>query len=132
MIDIESRVPYAAFIRIMEGAFRMDIWENRQGEIVILAVHGNLDATTAPLFEQRVGPMIAGGDRNFLIDMSHLDYISSAALRRLLVLAKKAGEAGGKVVLASLRDHVQMVFDMAGFTQIFTIYASQEEAIRSF
>lgn len=110
----------------------MDIWENRQGEIVILAIHGKLDATTAPLFEQRVWPMIDKGDKHFLLDLAHLDYISSAALRRLLVLARKAGGVGGKVVLVSLQSHVRNVFDMAGFTTIFPIYASQEEALRSF
>ena len=110
----------------------MDIWENRQGEVVILAVHGKLDATTAPLFEQRVWPMIERGDRNFILDLAHLDYISSAALRRLLLLAKKATDAQGKVVLTSLRSQIRDIFDMAGFTPIFPIYASQEEAVRSF
>jgi anti-sigma B factor antagonist len=110
----------------------LDIWENRQGEIVILAVNGKLDAATSVLFEERVRPMLARGERLFLVDFAHLDYISSAALRRLLLLAKKAGEAGGKVVLVSLQSHIREIFDMAGFTPIFPIYASQEEAIRSF
>jgi len=115
----------------VEG-LEMDIWEDRQGEIVILAVHGKLDAATSPLFEERLRPMLERGERNFLLDFSHLDYISSAALRRLLMLAKKANEAGGKVVLASLKGGIREIFDMAGFTQIFPIHASREEALRSF
>jgi len=110
----------------------MDIWEDRQGEIVILAVHGKLDAATSPLFEERVRPLIEGGERNFLLDFAHLDYISSAALRRLLLLAKKADDAGGKVVLTSLQGSIREIFEMAGFTQIFPLYTSREEAIRSF
>ena len=110
----------------------LDIWENRQGEIVILALNGKFDAATAPLFEERVRPMIEQGNRNFLLDLAHLDYISSAALRRLLLLAKRADEAGGKVVLLSVRSHLLEIFDMAGFTQLFPIYSSQEEALRSF
>jgi len=116
---------------VVEG-LQMDIWEDRQGEIVILAVHGKLDAATSPLFEERLRPMLERGERNFLLDFSHLDYISSAALRRLLMLAKKANEAGGKVVLASLKGGIREIFDMAGFTQIFPIHASREEALRSF
>ncbi|MDX9821878.1 MAG: STAS domain-containing protein [Syntrophales bacterium] len=110
----------------------MEIWENRQGEVVILAVHGKLDAATSPLFEAKLRPMLARGERNFLLDFTHLDYISSAALRQLLLLAKKADEAGGKVVLASLKSNIREIFDMAGFTQIFPIHVSQEEALRSF
>ena len=110
----------------------MKVWENRHGEIVILAVHGKLDAATSPLFEERVRPMLDQGDRNFLLDFAHLDYISSAALRSLLGLARKATNAGGKVVLLSLQGPIRDIFDMSGFTQIFPIYSSQEEAIRSF
>jgi len=110
----------------------MDIWENRQGTVIILKVQGKLDAATSPLFEERVLPMLEKGEKNFMIDFSSLDYISSAALRRLLVLAKGANRAGGKVVLVSLQSHIREIFDMAGFTQLFPMYASPEEAMRSF
>jgi anti-anti-sigma factor len=110
----------------------MDIWENRQGGVVILAVHGKLDAATSSLFEERVLPMLEKGEKNFLVDLAHLEYISSAALRRLLVLSKGAGRAGGKVVLVSLQSHIREIFDMAGFTRMFPMYASTEEAMRSF
>jgi hypothetical protein len=63
---------------------------------VILAVHGKLDAVTSPLFDQRVMPMLERGDCKFLIDLAHLDYISSAALRRLLLLAKDGRRGRGE------------------------------------
>ena len=110
----------------------MEIWENRQGNVVILAVHGKLDALTSSLFEEKVMPMLGKGEKNFLIDLAHLDYISSAAMRRLLVLAKGAGQAGGKVVLAALQSHIREIFELAGFTQVFTICASRDEALRLF
>jgi anti-anti-sigma regulatory factor len=46
--------------------------------------------------------------------------------------AKKSAGAGGRMVLANLRDMVQEVFDIAGFTNIFSIYTSQDEAVSSF
>jgi anti-anti-sigma factor len=110
----------------------MNIWENRQGDVVILAVHGKLDASTSALFEAKVMPLLEKGEKNFLVDFAHLEYISSTALRRLLVLAKGANRAGGKVVFVSLKSHIREIFDMAGFTQIFPMYGSSEEALRSF
>ena len=110
----------------------MEIWENRQGGVVILAVHGKFDASTATLFDARVTPLLEKGEKNFLIDFAHLEYISSAALRRLLLLAKGAGRAGGKVVLVSLQGPIREIFDMAGFTPLFPMHASVEEALRSF
>ena len=107
----------------------MDIWEKKQGSVVILAVHGKLDATTSALFGDKIQPLLEKGEKNFLIDSSHLDYISSAALRRLLVLAKGADEAGGKVALACLQSQIREIFDMAGFTALFAMFASLDEAI---
>lgn len=110
----------------------MDIWENRQGTVVILTVHGKLDDATSPLFEEKVLPMLEEGQKNFLIDFAHLEYISSAALRCLLVLGKNANTAGGKVVIVSPQGHIREIFGIAGFAHIFPIYASPEEAMRSF
>lgn len=110
----------------------MKIWEKRNGEIVILAVHGRFDAATSPIFEQTVQPMIARGEKNFLLDFTHLEYISSAALRRMLVLGQAASKTGGKVVLHSVRGNILEIMELAGFTQLFPIYSSQEEAIQAF
>ncbi len=110
----------------------MKLWEKKKDGIVILAIEGRLDAQTAPLFEQQVMPMLDGEERNFLLDLAHLEYISSAALRRLLVLAKKAEGKGGRVALLSLQGHIAEIFELSGFSQLFPIYADQEEALRSF
>jgi len=110
----------------------MKIWEKRQGEIVILSVEGRLDATTGAAFEQQVAPMIEAGNKNILLDMAHLEYISSAALRRLLLLAKQAEDAGGRIALLEIQSSILEIFEMAGFTYLFPIYMDQEEALRSF
>ena len=110
----------------------MKVWSKRQKDIVILAVQGRLDAATSPFFEEQVLPMIAAGDKNFLLDLANLDYISSAALRRLLFFAKQAEDRGGRVALLSVQSPILEILDMAGFTQLFAIFTDQEEAIRSF
>lgn len=110
----------------------MNIRESRQKDIVILAVHGRLDAATSQEFDEKVLLMLEKGEKFFLLDFAHLDYISSAALRLLLLLAKNAEMSGGKVVFASLQTSVREVFEIAGFMKIFPVYSSQEEAIASF
>jgi anti-anti-sigma factor len=110
----------------------MKLWEKKKEGIVILAIEGRLDAQTAPLFEEQVMPMLDGAEKNFLLDLARLDYISSAALRRLLVLAKRVEGKGGRVALLSLQGHILEIFELSGFSQLFPIYADQEEALRSF
>ena len=110
----------------------MEIQTRNEANTTVITITGRFDAVTAPDYEKKVQELIVGGDIRIVVDFAGLDYISSAALRRLLLLAKKATDAQGKVVLTSLRSQIRDIFDMAGFTPIFPIYATQEEAVRSF
>ena len=72
----------------------MDIWENRRGEIVILAVHGKLDVATLPLFEERVRPMLDRDNGSFwsilpTLIMSAAPGISNRACRGMIRFYRK-------------------------------------------
>jgi anti-anti-sigma regulatory factor len=49
----------------------------------------------------------------------------------LLLVARKLKSAQGKIVLFALKDQVREAFDVAGFSTIFFIYRSLEEAIKA-
>ncbi len=109
----------------------MEITERRTEDIVTLSLSGKLDTTTAKIFEAKILAQIESGDRRFIIDLAQLDYISSAGLRVFVFAAKRLNSANGKIVLCSLKDPVREVFDIAGFSSIFPVYGSHDEAIRS-
>jgi len=109
----------------------MEISERRTAEIVTLSLSGKLDTTTAKAFEQKILGQIESGDRRFVIDLAQLDYISSAGLRVFVLAAKRLNSANGKIVLCALKDPVREVFDIAGFSSIFSIYGSHDEAIKN-
>ena len=110
----------------------MNIKETKKEKAYVLHIEGRLDSNTSNVFEERVMNILHNGEKNILIDFSKVDYISSAGLRVVLMAAKKTMPAGGKVVLFSLSDNVKEVFDMAGFSSIFSIYENQEEALKAF
>jgi len=97
-----------------------------------VSVEGRLDAVTSKDFEDRVVQVIDQGEKNLLFDFASLDYISSAGLRALLTAKKKLGGSGGKIVLAGLKKPVHEVIEIAGFTPLFVIVASAEEARNQF
>ena len=107
----------------------MEISETKRGGAVILALSGRLDASNAPELEGKLLGLIAGGDRRLVVDCGQLDYINSAGLRALLVAAKRLNPSGGKIVLAALKDQIKEVFDIAGFSSIFQIHGTQDEAL---
>lgn len=49
----------------------------------------------------------------------------------LLVAAKRAKAASGRIVLSAIRDPLRDVFEVAGFNSIFAVHASVAEGIRS-
>ena len=108
----------------------MEITERRTAEIVTLSLSGSLDATTAMTFEEKILAQIESGERRFVIDLAQLDYISSAGLRVFILAAKRLNNANGKMVLCALKDPVKEVFDIAGFSSIFSIHGSHDEATK--
>lgn len=107
----------------------MTIQETRLGSVVTIAVEGRIDTTTSTMLEESVARAVDSGAGNLLVDLEQVDYISSAGLRVLLVLAKRMRERRGRLVLCSLQEPVRQVFDLAGFLPLFTIESSRHAAL---
>jgi anti-anti-sigma factor len=64
-----------------------------------------------------------------VLDLAGVDYISSAGLRSLLVVAKKVQAANGCLVLCGLTPMVLNVMSISGFQQLLKIFVTEEEAV---
>ena len=100
--------------------------------VTVVSFEGHLDTNTAPDAQTQLDGLIEGGKTNILVDFSDLDYISSAGLRVLLITAKRLGSSGGSLRLCSLNETVREVFDMSGFSTIFSVLGDRAEALASF
>jgi len=107
----------------------MEIVTSRETDAVIAALQGRMDAVTAPDFDSWFAERMANGEQRLVLDMSGLDYISSAGLRSLLAAAKKIKAVGGALALCGLSGTVAEVFRMSGFLSIFTATDSAAEAV---
>jgi anti-sigma B factor antagonist len=108
----------------------MEITEQKSANVVTLNLSGKLDATSAKAFEEKILGQIESGERRIVIDLAQLDYVSSAGLRVFLLASKRLASANGKMVLCSLKESVREVFDIAGFSSIFSIYGSRDDAAK--
>ena len=109
----------------------MDILEERKDGFLVLGLAGRLDAPNAKVFEDKVLAVIDGGESRFVIDLSRLDYVSSAGLRVFLLASKRLNPSGGKIALCSLQEPVKQVFDIVGFYSILSISESTDAALQS-
>jgi len=67
---------------------------------------------------QPVGELITGENPKILIDFTDIDFFTSAGLRALLVLYKKARASGSVFALCGVNEQVREVLDISGFTPI--------------
>lgn len=107
----------------------MEFTEKQQANVTIVKIAGRLDSNSVQPAEQNFARVLAAGPSHLAIDMSSLDYISSAGLRVLLVVAKKAQQGKRKVVLFSLMSNVREIFSISGFDKIFQIQADASSAL---
>ena len=93
---------------------------SREQEKLCLKVKGRLDTMTSPQLDKEVETNLKGTEL-LTMDLSELDYVSSAGLRVLLYAQKSMKKQGGSMVVRGVNEEVQEVFTITGFSEILTI-----------
>ena len=93
--------------------------EKKLGENAEVVLTGRLDTTTAPEMETMLDELLPAAN-TLTIDLSKLEYISSAGLR-LILKAQKAMSRKGGMKLKNVPEPVMEVFDITGFADFLTI-----------
>ncbi len=106
----------------------MNIEKSECGKILLIKVSGRLDANTAKRFEEECS-LLAEEKNRLVMDLSGLEYISSAGLRSVLSVGKKIKASNGRYVFCNLQPMVKEVFKISGFNSIFPMYDNLEDAI---
>ena len=97
----------------------MNITKELNGDRMTIALEGRLDTMTSPELEKELQGCL-GDVAELTLDLSKLDYISSAGLRVLLTAHKALlGKDGLKVT--HVNDVVLEVLEVTGFADILTI-----------
>lgn len=107
----------------------IEIQQEQVGSVRLLALGGRFDTETAVDVELALQDLLAAGEREFLIDLSGIGYVSSAGLRVLLSLAKQLDGGKGSLRLCGLNAAVTQVFDVAGFSKLFAIFPDRAAAL---
>lgn len=97
-------------------------------DLLIFSPQGQLNSVNAAATETELIGHVAAGQK-IALDLSKLDYISSAGLRVVLVLAKRLKQADGKLVLFGLQPHVHEVFEISGFLGILDVLDTRAQAL---
>ncbi|WP_291322870.1 STAS domain-containing protein [Desulfonatronospira sp.] len=108
----------------------MEISSQKMDKALIIIVSGRLDTTTAQDFESTCLDLI-GNEKNIVVDLQEVEYVSSAGLRSILSVGKKVRSDGGSLIFCNLKGMVREVFEISGFASIFNIYETREQALEA-
>src|SRR5580704_2373636 len=72
------------------------------------------------------------GHRQLLLNFGNVQYLSSAALGKLINLKKKVGAVKGKLKLCCIHPDLLEVFRITRLDQVFEIYAEEQAALDKF
>ena len=107
----------------------MEFTQTQDGAYLVLAASGRMDTLTAPEFEAKCLACLEAGSKRLVVDLSSLEYISSAGLRSILAAAKKLKAAGGDIAFCALSGIVAEVFAVSGFNKLLPVFATREQAL---
>jgi anti-anti-sigma factor len=108
----------------------MEITISARDGMQLLTVTGRLDASTAPSLQARFDELLSPTNKNFILDLSGVDYVSSGGLRVLLVMTKKVKTVGGGIVLAQLHPFVEDLLRMSGFHTLIPAAVTIDDAVK--
>lgn len=91
-------------------------------------IRGDLDTNTSREALERLEPLVAPGAR-FILDLSGVDYMSSAGLRFTLSLYRRVDAADGRLCFAGLQPSVRDTMDVTGFLEFFEVHDTVEAAL---
>lgn len=99
------------------------------GDVLVVAPIGHINSENATALETELLQHVDQGHHRIVLDFGQVDYVSSAGLRVVLMLAKQLRQVAGRLVLSGLQPQVREVFDISGFLTILKVAETRAAAL---
>ncbi len=102
---------------------------HHDGQYPVLAVAGEIDVFTAPLFKQAVVNLVAEGHRHLFLDMREVTFMDSSGFGALLGATKRLRPEGGSLNLIGCSRTIQRMLHLTRLDTILGVFDDAEEAM---
>ena len=102
------------------------------GSALILSLKGRLDQDNCEFFRSELTPHIDSAARDHLaivLDLSELEYVSSAGLRCFMLAVRQTKALNGRIVVAALQPMVAEIFQISRFNMLLEVFATVAAAV---
>lgn len=103
----------------------VDITTNEN--MTIISIEGSIDSKTAGELQSKIMGKVSETDK-VILDLTKVDFVSSAGLRLLLMIYRQIKSKNGKIILVGVSDEIKDVMAMTGFINFFEFSQTIEEA----
>lgn len=98
----------------------------------LVTLKGRIDSATAPKLAEALEAINNESRFKIAIDMTGLEYMSSAGFRALIAAQRNCKRFNrGEVVLACVPENIHAALELAGFTSLFKVYPDVTTAVGS-
>lgn len=98
----------------------LSITKSKDGDKLTVKIKGEMDSSNASQFSETVEEDLDSVMEIF-IDMSELDYTTSAGLREMLAAYQVLDEKDGRMVLQHPNDEIKEVLELTGFVHFLEV-----------
>ena len=111
----------------------MEISTNQYKRCDLVTISGRIDSFTAPKLAESLSEVTQTGRFNLVIDLSKVEYISSAGLRVLIDVQKTCKQFNrGEVILISAPKRIYETLELAGFVPLFRFFDDVTTGVSQF
>lgn len=107
---------------------RIEVSRPRE-DTVVIAVGGFIDTNTATTLEKALREHTADGASFVVVDLSAVDYVSSAGWGVMVSVVNHVRDGGGDMCLAGLRPEVDQIYRLLEFPAILAAHRTVDEAL---
>ncbi|MCB0164957.1 MAG: STAS domain-containing protein [Anaerolineae bacterium] len=108
----------------------MEIIVRTIDDVTVADITGDIDGKTAPEAQAAILPLLQPGCK-VIVNMSGVEYMSSAGLRMMLSMHRETASNKGHLVLVGLSEDIQDTMSATGFLNFFTIQDTVESGLDS-
>ena len=110
----------------------MALQARRYGNALVIGVAGRLDQDNCEAFRVDLMAHVErsaheGGE--VILDLSGLEYVSSAGLRCFMLASRQAKAQHGRILVAALQPMVAEIFEISHFNMVFQVFPTVREAL---
>ena len=111
----------------------MELKTKKSNNIIVIYLAGRLDVHLSADVEKEINKIInEETSSHLLLNLQDVEYMSSSGLRIFVSTMRILKESKRKLYLCNMNSAVKKIFEVVELMDMFDIYETEEEALRSF